>query len=323
MPSRSRIASLGWARSSIRAGATSIGVVLATVALAIVAPPARALVSDASISRLFANGPVYALARAADGSVYVGGDFTQICSSPTTCDPRPRIAHVSAEGKLLPALGSLSDAKHERTRAGAGGLRGRQRVRGRRVRAHRRHAHRRGYRALGRILLAAAALRSGGLGLRDRHPGPRRLCRGRLHRRRRSLLPQRRALGRSELAADGPGRERKGARPDRRREEHPRGRQLQQDDGGGFRNGSHRALGRHNVAAAGQGPDRNLRRRARDRCRGPERLRGRKLHHRDGEGTEGGEHRALRRQGLAIARHRSERTGERACADVRRPLCRW
>ena len=54
---------------------------------------------------VYANGPIFAIARAGDGSVYVGGDFTEICTSATLCAVRSKIAHISADGRLLAALG--------------------------------------------------------------------------------------------------------------------------------------------------------------------------------------------------------------------------
>lgn len=90
---------------------SSIAVTVLVAACLLVAgvAPGQALVSDAPVSAIYANGPVYALTRAGDGSIYVGGDFTQICTSTTVCVVRSRIAHISGEGALLPPLGDTAE----------------------------------------------------------------------------------------------------------------------------------------------------------------------------------------------------------------------
>jgi hypothetical protein len=105
MQSRSSIAVLARTGCLARARVTLVGTLVAACVLAGGAAPAPALISDAPVSSIFANGPVHALARAGDGSVYVGGDFTQICTSTTVCVNRARIAQISADGTLMPALG--------------------------------------------------------------------------------------------------------------------------------------------------------------------------------------------------------------------------
>jgi hypothetical protein len=106
MQSRSIIAVLARMGGVSRTCGAFLGTLVAAWALC---PPAgAALVTDAPVSGVFADGPVYALLRVADGSVYIGGDFTEICPTSTTCAIRSRIAHIAPDGTLLPALGSAA-----------------------------------------------------------------------------------------------------------------------------------------------------------------------------------------------------------------------
>ena len=112
MQSRSFIAVLARARRSTRAAMAFLGTLVAACALS--PTVGGALVTDAPVSGVYANGPVYALLRAGDGTIYLGGDFTQICTSTTTCSVRSRIAHITAEGALLPALGAATETATNR-----------------------------------------------------------------------------------------------------------------------------------------------------------------------------------------------------------------